>query len=180
VDDTLADHVLVPGLIDQHLHPVLGMLTPAVEVIAPEDWVLPDRTYKAAGSPEEYLKRLKGSESAYGKPGEWFFTWGYHPLWHGKIDKAALDKINPARPIAVWHRSCHEFYLNSAALRAIGLNKEATEGKGLAAEQSNWERGHFFEQGLNLILVPVFKKLATKERMVFGLEQLVAYLHQNE
>jgi hypothetical protein len=35
IDATFADKVVLPGLIDQHLHPVLGALTLAVEVIAP-------------------------------------------------------------------------------------------------------------------------------------------------
>src|ERR1022692_268638 len=38
VDDTFASKVILPGFIDQHLHPVLGALTLAMEVIAPEDW----------------------------------------------------------------------------------------------------------------------------------------------
>ena len=54
----------MPGLIDQHLHPVLGALTLAVEVIAPEDWVLPGKTYKAALTPEDYHARLKAAEAA--------------------------------------------------------------------------------------------------------------------
>jgi predicted amidohydrolase YtcJ len=41
VDDTFAEAVLVPGLIDQHLHPILGATTLTTEVIAIEDWVLP-------------------------------------------------------------------------------------------------------------------------------------------
>jgi predicted amidohydrolase YtcJ len=179
VDRTFAGQVLMPGLIDQHLHPVLGALTLAVDVIAPEDWALPGRTFKAAATPDEYLARLKKAEAEYGRPGEWFFTWGYQQYWHGKINRAALDKLNPDRPIAVWHRSCHEFYLNTAALKAIGLTRAATQGKGLMSEQSDWDRGHFYEQGLNLIILPVFKQLATSHRMSFGLKQMVAYLHQN-
>ena len=38
IDRTFADKILVPGLIDQHLHPVLGALSLSVEVIATEDW----------------------------------------------------------------------------------------------------------------------------------------------
>ena len=41
---TFADKVVMPGLIDQHLHPILGALTLAIEVIATEDWVLPGGT----------------------------------------------------------------------------------------------------------------------------------------
>ena len=37
IDSTHADHVLLPGLIDQHLHPLLGATTLATEVIATED-----------------------------------------------------------------------------------------------------------------------------------------------
>ncbi|HUO39130.1 MAG TPA: hypothetical protein VMU34_15420 [Mycobacterium sp.] len=34
VDDTFADAVICPGLIDQHLHPILGATTLTTEVIA--------------------------------------------------------------------------------------------------------------------------------------------------
>jgi len=36
VDDTLSSKIIMPGFIDQHLHPVLGALTLAAEVIAPK------------------------------------------------------------------------------------------------------------------------------------------------
>ena len=61
VNDTFQSKVVLPGLIDQHLHPFLGALTLATEVIATEDWVLPGRTFKAANSSEEYLARLKAA-----------------------------------------------------------------------------------------------------------------------
>ena len=50
VNDTFQSKVVLPGLIDQHLHPFLGALTLATEVIATEDWVLPGRTFKSANS----------------------------------------------------------------------------------------------------------------------------------
>ncbi|MCB1288611.1 MAG: amidohydrolase, partial [Mycobacterium sp.] len=53
LDDTFADAVIVPGLIDQHLHPILGATTLATEVIAIEDWVLPERSFAAARSAED-------------------------------------------------------------------------------------------------------------------------------
>ena len=108
VDETFADAVLVPGLIDQHLHPILGATTLTTEVIAIEDWVLPGRTFPAAGSPESYRRRLADAEQALA-PGEWLFSWGYHALWHGPLDRAALDAVSATRPIMVWQRSCHEF-----------------------------------------------------------------------
>lgn len=178
LDETFKDKFLLPGLIDQHLHPILGALTLAVDVIAPEDWVLPAKTSKAANSPGEYLDRLTAGERA-ARAGEWYFSWGYHPLWHGPLSRKTLDGFSQTRPVVVWHRSCHEFYLNTAALKAIGLTAEMTKGKGLASEQSSFADGHFWEQGMTFVIAPVLKRLATPERFAAGLRQMIAYLHQN-
>jgi len=179
IDETFADKVLTPGLIDQHLHPVLGALTLAIEVIAPEDWVLPGRTFEAAATPEAYRARLKAAEAQLSKPDEWLLSWGYQPLWHGKLSRADLNVMGKMRPIAVWHRSCHEFFLNDAAIAALGLTEEATKGKGEWSEQVDFANGHFWEGGLNFMMGPMLKVLATPERMSFGLRQMVAYLHAN-
>jgi predicted amidohydrolase YtcJ len=179
IDAAFADKVITPGLIDQHLHPVLGALTLAVEVIAPEDWILPGRPIKAASTPEAYRARLTAAEAGIKAPNEWLFSWGYHPLWHGKLSRADLNIISKTRPIAVWHRSCHEFYLNDAAIAALGLTEEATKGKGEWSEQVNFSEGHFWEGGLNFMMAPMLKALATPERLNFGLRQMVGYLHAN-
>jgi predicted amidohydrolase YtcJ len=110
---------------------------------------------------------------------EWLFSWGYHSLWHGKLDRKTLDAVSATRPIAVWQRSCHEFFLNTAAIKALGFTEGAMKGKGRASEMMNWEEGHWWETGMNLILEPILKVFATPDRMIFGLKQMVAYLHQN-
>jgi predicted amidohydrolase YtcJ len=179
LNDTFSSKIVLPGFIDQHLHPILGALTLAVEVIAMEDWVLPGKTHKAANSQSEYQERLNAAEARLKDPNEWLLTWGYHALWHGKIDRAALDGISSTRPIAVWQRSCHEFYLNTAGLTALGLTEEMTKGKGPASDQANWKEGHFWESGLNLMIGPMLKVAATPERLSFGLKQMIAYLHAN-
>jgi hypothetical protein len=150
-----------------------------VEVVAPEDWKLPGRSIKAATSPGEYLARLKAAEGQLANPDEWLLSWGYHGLWHGELDRTMLDAISSTRPIAVWHRSTHEFFLNTPALAALGVTEASTRGKGIASEQSDWAKGHFYENGLTLMVGPMLKVLATPERVAFGLEQMVAYLHAN-
>ncbi|RBP12875.1 hypothetical protein DFR50_11364 [Roseiarcus fermentans] len=179
IDRTFAGKVVLPGLIDQHLHPILGALTLAVEVIAPEDWVLPDRTYKAAMTPADYRARLEAAVDPSKDSTDWFFTWGYHGLWHGPLARADLDTLSTTRPIAVWQRSCHEFYLNDAAIAALGVTEEATRGKGAWSDQVDFANGHFWEGGLNFIIGPMIKALATPDRLSFGLKQMVAYLHAN-
>ncbi|HXY82641.1 MAG TPA: amidohydrolase family protein, partial [Candidatus Saccharimonadales bacterium] len=179
LNDIFASKIILPGLIDQHLHPVLGALTLAVEVIAPEDWIVPGKAWKKASNQGEYVSRLSQANAALKNSDEWLFTWGYHQYFHGPIDKKFLDSIAPSRPIIVWHRSCHEFYLNTAALKALGITEESIQGKGLFSEQTDWTRGHFYEGGLNLIMPAILPKLATTERITFGLKQMVKMLHQN-
>ena len=48
VNKVFSDHVIVPGFIAQHDHPLLAALTMTSEIIAIEDWVLPHGTSKAA------------------------------------------------------------------------------------------------------------------------------------
>ncbi len=177
LDETLKARVVMPGFIDQHLHPVLGALTLAVVVIAPEDWVLPGKTFKASDSEADYRARLKTAEGSIANPSDWLISWGYQPLWHGPLNRSVLDGVSSSRPIAVWHRSCHELFFNTAALDQLGITEASTKGKGLWSEQSNWAEGHFWEGGLNLAMTPFLKVLVTPERLSFGLKQMVAYEH---
>lgn len=170
VDETFADAVLMPGLIDQHLHPVLGATTLMMEVIATEDWDLPGRFCPAASSQDEYRSRLTAAEAALA-PGEWMFSWGYHKLWHGHLDRAVLDGISSDRPIAVWQRSCHEWFLNSAAITALGI----TAGGAMA----DLDGGHWWETGMNQLLPSLSAHFLTPERIAAGLRQMVAYLRGN-
>ncbi len=179
VSDEFADRIIVPGLIDQHLHPMLGATTLTTEIIAPEDWNLPRRPQRAASTPQEYDDRIRAAHQSLAS-GEWLFSWGWHRLWHGVLDRQRLDALVGDRPTAVWQRSCHEWILNSAALEAIGLTEEMTENQGIASQQLDYERGHFWENGWLIILakylMPVFM---TAERFRTGLTQMVEYLHMN-
>lgn len=181
VNNQFKDQIIMPGFIDQHLHPVLGALTLATEVISTEDWNLPDRTFKAANSQKEYMEKLVQAEKNLKDPNELLVTWGYHKLWHGPLDRAALDKISSTRPIIVWQRSCHEVYLNTAALKLLNINASDVENKGPASAMADYKAGHFWEQGLmNTPVMPkMLKAIATPERLSFGLKQMVAYTHAN-
>ena len=176
VDDTFADAVVLPGLIDQHLHPILGAATLMTEVIAIEDWVLPGRTFRAANGAADYRRRLVDADRRLSDPGEWLFSWGYHRLWHGDLDRSVLDTVSATRPIAVWQRSCHEWYLNSAAIATLGLTADRMAGHGPASTMVDFEAGHWWEAGMNLLLPALTPVVMTADRLAAGLQQLVAYL----
>lgn len=179
IDEKFASLVMVPGLIDQHLHPILGASTLASEVIAPEEWVMPTRTFPAANSQDEYRERLRQANASLTDDSEWLFSWGYHKLWHGALDRETLDAISAERPIVIWQRSCHEWYMNTAAIDALGFTEEGMQGNGPASDMMSWEDGHWWEQGMNLIVEAVSGAIFTPTRLMFGLQQMVDYLHIN-
>jgi predicted amidohydrolase YtcJ len=179
VDRRFEDLVLIAGLIDQHLHPLLGASTLTTEVIAPEDWVLPTRTCRAASNMSEYDERLREAHHRLAS-GEWLYSWGYHKLWHGEMSRTRLDSITGDRPTAIWQRSCHEWFLNTAAIDALDITSESMAGRGLASNQVDVSRGHFWENGWMVLLSPLLMpRFLTEARFRKGLAQLVAYLHMN-
>ena len=175
----LKDQTLMPGLIQQHLHPTLGALTLSIPVIAPEDWELPSKTWKAAKGEVAYRAILKEEVEQHTTDGT-FFSWGYHQYFHGDLNRAVLDAISDTIPIAIWHRSCHEFYLNSAAINKYGISQEGIDAQGqLIKEQVNLEEGHFYENGVFIYLFSkVLPELAAPNRFIGGLKQMVQLLHE--
>lgn len=149
VDLTLRDKVVLPGFIDNHLHPFLGALLTPMEIIAPEPWRMPGGVVlPAANSPEEYLRLLKARLAAKPDKDDWFISFGYQPHEHGRLTRRELDVLCPDRPVILWQRSFHETYLNSAALAKLGLD-ESNAG---SHPQVRLEDGHFFENGNGLVL----------------------------
>jgi hypothetical protein len=179
IDRRFADNVLIAGLIDQHVHPVLAALTLTVKIIAIEDWALPAGTSPAALDPETYNAQLTAAVAADNGE-EPFVTWGYHHYWHGIVRRPDLDAISATRPIIVWHRSAHEFILNTAAVESLGITSDFVAGFSDAAkEQSDLDAGHFYEQGAFAVMPKLAGVLATPERLAAGLDLTRDYLHRS-
>jgi hypothetical protein len=180
VRTTFADQVIVPGFIAQHDHPLLAALTMTSAIIAIEDWVLPQGTSKAAKSHAEYLARLAEANAKLKDPDELLLSWGYHHYFHGKLRKAELDAISTTRPIIVWHRSAHEFYLNTAAEKKFGVTKEWFDKLPASAKaQSDFANAHYWEQGWFAVMPLTASAIASPERLRAGLEFVKSYYHAN-
>ncbi|MGI9240747.1 MAG: amidohydrolase, partial [Verrucomicrobiales bacterium] len=179
IDNSFADHVIVPGFLAQHDHPVLTALTMASEVLAIEDWDLPTGTVPAVEDKEDFFKRLIAAEKGLKDPDEPLVTWGYHASFFGKITRSELDEHFEARPVVVWGRSCHEIVVNSAAMKEAGITEELVDGWSKSErEQSNIGEGHFWEQGLFAVLnSKIATMIATPERLQKGLEIARDYMH---
>lgn len=175
VDDSLRDKVLLPGFIDNHVHPFLGALLTPMEIIAPEAWRMEGgRIAPAANTPERYLELLKARLAAKTDHSEIFITFGYQPAEHGRLNRAALDLLCPERPVILWQRSFHETYMNTAAMQRLDLTED------LVGEhpQVNLSEGHFFETGNKLVVAKLLPLMLQPEWYHRGLNTTAELMHQ--
>ncbi len=142
IDERFVDSVLLPGLIDPHVHPPLMALLMGTEWITPEAWSLPGREVPATVGRDAYMARLLELEATHplDQP---FITFGWHQQSHGEVTRSDLDAISTRRPIVVWGRSFHEVRCNGPALELVD-----------AAEGAAWdphidlETGRMWESGM--------------------------------
>jgi predicted amidohydrolase YtcJ len=177
VDETFADKVLTPGLIDPHLHFWLFALVANAHFITPADWQLPWGNVEGVVGAKAYVQRLEELEASLKDPDELLLTWGYHEAFHGKLNRAKLDEVSDTRPIIVWQRSVHEFYFNTKALEMLEQKEADWQGKGEMSAMANWEEGHVWEKGLYLVMGKVFPLIGSPENFELGLERGREYVH---
>ncbi len=174
-DRSLAGHILMPGLIDPHIHPMQAAVMLNLPFVAPEDWVLPSGTYRGAQSPAAYRVRLaeelaKSSDSP-------FVCWGHHQMFHGEITRAELDRISPDRPVVIWQRSFHEVIVNTATLRMWAFETQSTFDAALTAGKAepahgDFAKGVFSETALLIALTKLRPAILTPQRMKSGFAAL--------
>ena len=156
VDTRFEDKVILPGLIDPHLHPIMAAVLLPTAFITPEPWSLPSGDVEGAQSPEAYRARLVEALANDSGTGP-FITWGYHQLWHGTMDRATLDAIEDTRPVIVWHRSFHEIIVNTSAMAYLKLDSRVAfdtvlAKPGIDPEHADFDTGHFSETALQAVL----------------------------
>lgn len=152
IDDTFKNKVLMPGLIDPHMHPMLAAIQFNTFWLSPEPWQLHDESVEATLTPQDFRRRLSAElsrQQALGRK-DIFLSWGYSEQYHGKVTRSDLDAMSPQRPVAVMQRSMHEMIFNSAALELLKFKKDDFEGH----PQANWEHGHFVEGALFDVVLP--------------------------
>ncbi len=153
VDETFADMVLLPGLIDPHLHPMLGAIQLKTHWITPEPWTLHDEYVAPVTSQDMFWDRLTTLLTEDTNKDEFFIAWGWSEPYHGPMTRQQLDEIAPDRPVFIWQRSVHEGVFNTFALNTLGLTEADIAGHP-QADQVNWNDGHFIEGGFFDIVVP--------------------------
>ncbi len=59
IDRSFEDKVLVPGLIDPHMHPLLPAVLTQMPFVAPDPWSLPTGSFPGATTPRDFLAQVK-------------------------------------------------------------------------------------------------------------------------
>lgn len=150
IEHDLKGQCLLPGFIDAHVHPLLATILIQTEIIAFNDWSLPQGEFPGAKTEEAYLKRLDTMLAQRQNKEAPFITWGFHQLYHGEIDRALLDERYGNTPVVLWQYSFHEGILNTAAIELLQIDQAAAAKH----PQAELEKGRFFEKGMQYLVAP--------------------------
>lgn len=132
--------VLVPGLVDTHCH-LIGLGLMASRVVL-----------QGAGSAAECARRTAERAAATPK-GEWILGFGWNQEeWDVREmpDKHDLDELVPDHPVFLSRIDSHMAWLNSAALRAAGIEVTEMEGGRVVAGEDGTPNGILIDTAMAL------------------------------
>lgn len=178
IDHRFADKILLPGLIDPHLHPFLPAILTQMPFAAPDEWRLPSGDFPGVVGEDNFVDAVTSFLSAHDPQSGPFFVWGFHQMFHGDVYRSVIDnRISSDQPVFLWHRSFHELILNSAAMAWAGISS-MDDVPELARPGVDLERGRFSESGLAAVFPSIQPVFLAPERMQVGMLNFAAMVHR--
>ncbi|WP_370980987.1 amidohydrolase [Agaribacterium sp. ZY112] len=117
---------VMPGIIDEHIHPDMGADNYLnIFISASDDWQSITKTIR------EFRKNNPDKKWLYGGTLNWLAD--NNGLIAGTTlpsNKSSLDAIVADRPVALWDQGAHAMLLNSMALKELGITKDITPPAG--------------------------------------------------
>lgn len=114
----LAWKTVLPGFNDAHCHPVYSGVNHLKKVACDKDSI-------------EAIKQAIHESAQHTPPGQWIEGFLYDD---GKtprpINRHDLDEVAPNNPVLIGHRGGHTIFVNSAALKAAGVDKHTADPTG--------------------------------------------------
>ena len=124
-DDSLADTVLMPGMVEGHAHMMAGAIWNYAYVGYHDRYDPQGKLWKARTDLSEVISGL--SEYAGTLPaGEPVVGWGLDPIFLSdeRLSRAHLDQVSKDRPVAVMFSNFHLMCVNSKALELAGYSRD--------------------------------------------------------
>ncbi len=172
IDTRFADKILLPGLIDPHIHMGLSSLQYATELTPPWEMATPDGIVPGLPDRAAFLARVSELATANqtGRTSP-LILFGYHNLIHGALSRDDLDAITAEFPLIIWHYSSHDFYMNSKALDWAEITPDLHDQyEGISLDAAGELTGRVYEDALPYLLAKLHPILFAPERMAKGLE----------
>ncbi|MBL4672492.1 MAG: amidohydrolase family protein, partial [Arenicella sp.] len=168
VDKTFAQQTLIPGLIDPHVHMILGAMIYSRPFVPPWDMETPSGIVKGLPSKQALLERLRELDQAL-EPGQPLIAYGYHNLVQGDLVRQDLDTVSSTRPILVWHYSGHDFYLNTKALEWAKVEPSLHQRyEGVALDANGELTGRIYEDATEFLFAKLSRHLLTPSNISKG------------
>lgn len=137
------DGVVVPGMIDAHIHLIDGGLH------------LTSVQLRDADSREEFVRRIGEFAKQPRREGAWITGGDWdHTLWGGELpDRHWIDAVTPETPVWISRLDGHMALANSAAMRAAGVGDDVKDVAGgeIVRDADGRPTGLFKDNAMSLI-----------------------------
>jgi len=146
LDETFADKILMPGLVEGHAHTMEGTLWRYV-YCGYFDRADPDgKMWEGARTIDAILDRLKLAEVEMTDPDAPLSGWSLDPIYmdNKRVTRADLDSVSQTRPIGVLHASGHILNVNTKALELGGLMKTGLNHPGIPLGADGYPTGELY------------------------------------
>ncbi len=146
--------VVLPGFVDTHCHLIgLGLMASRVAL-------------QGAGSAQECARRA-ADRAAQTPSGEWIVGFGWNQEeWDVRTlpEKDLLDALVPDHPVLLYRVDSHAAWLNSAALRAAGIEVADVDGGSVVAGADGGPSGILVDNAMKLVQKVVPKPTVEQQR----------------
>lgn len=145
IDETFKDHVLLPGFVEAHGHPLLGAIAltrPCLSRFPQPNPYGPE--FPGVKDIDACAQAIKAYLAANADESKLALFWGYDVAAMGRhLDAAWLDGVAGGRAVVVWDASEHFVYASSAAMKSRGVTKEAASINGVMSGADGAPNGQF-------------------------------------
>ncbi len=162
----LNGQLVIPGLIDDHIHPDMGAdnyLNVFIE--ATDNW--DDVTRKI----KEYRANNPNKKWIYGATIDWLLDDnGIIANYGVPSNKSVLDEIVDDRPIALWDQGAHAMLLNSMALEELGVTDDSPNPDGgIFVKDKNGKLTGVFRETANTLVLNALDNYSLEEWTAKGM-----------
>jgi predicted amidohydrolase YtcJ len=172
IDDTFADKIIMPGLIDPHTHFAFSAGYLAMPYIGPIESPGPNGMNPGLPTHQDVLAKLREAAQADSDPDAPLMAWGLDPAMQGgHLHRDELDEVSKTRPIWVISYAPHFIYLNSAALKRAKV-PDNSNVHGVMRYPDGRLNGQFVELEAGRLALGALRETITERGGVDGMRRM--------